>query len=127
MIKILAAGVLLSAFAFAPVAAFAAVSAPATMGTTTAGKVWIDAKGMTLYTFDKDKAGTSTCNGKCAVEWPPLKVASGAAASGDWTIIARADGTKVWAYDGHALYTFLDDKKPGDATGDNKDGFHLAK
>ncbi|RYE60332.1 MAG: hypothetical protein EOP20_02845, partial [Hyphomicrobiales bacterium] len=33
----------------------------------------VDAKGMTLYTFDKDVAGSgkSTCNGGCAALWPP--------------------------------------------------------
>ena len=30
--------------------------------------------GMTLYTFDNDKAGSgkSVCNGPCATNWPPL-------------------------------------------------------
>lgn len=36
--------------------------------------VLVGAKGMTLYTFDKDTAnsGKSVCNGKCAVAWPPF-------------------------------------------------------
>ena len=34
--------------------------------------VFTDAKGMTLYTFDKDTAGKSACNGPCAANWPPL-------------------------------------------------------
>ena len=29
--------------------------------------------------------------------------------------------SKMWAYKGHPLYTFIDDKKAGDVTGDNKD------
>ena len=41
-----------------------------------------NASGMTLYTFDKDAAGKSACNGPCAANWPPLMAASGAAASG---------------------------------------------
>ena len=28
--------------------------------------MFVTAKGMTLYTFDKDTAGKSACNGKCA-------------------------------------------------------------
>jgi predicted lipoprotein with Yx(FWY)xxD motif len=28
------------------------------------------------------------------------------------------DGNKQWAYKGHPLYTWKDDKKPGDITGD---------
>ena len=127
MIKLLAAGIVISAFAFGPMAAFAATAEPATMGDTTMGKAWVDAKGMALYTFDKDKGGKSFCNGKCAVEWPPLLVSKGAKASGEWTIVVRDDGSKMWAYDGHPLYAFVDDKKPGEVTGDGKDGFHLAK
>lgn len=118
-------GLMLAAFAFTATASYAA-GAPATTGTTTAGKGWVDAKGMALYTFDKDTGVKSLCNGKCAVEWPPLAVAIGGVASGDWTIITRDDGTMQWALKGKPLYTFLDDKKPGQATGDKKDGFDLA-
>ena len=57
----------------------------------------------------------------------PLAVAAGATASGDWTIVTRDDGSMMWAYDGHPLYTFADDKTAGQVTGDGVDGFHLAK
>ena len=127
MLKILFTGIAISTLALGSLGAFAAATEPAKMGTTSMGKVWVDAKGMTLYTFDKDKADKSACNDKCATEWPPFMVADGATATGEWTIVVRDDATKMWAYDGHPLYTFLDDKKAGDATGDGKDGFHLAK
>ena len=52
---------------------------------------------MTLYTFDKDAAGKSNCNDKCATAWPPFQVAASAAASGEWTIVDRDDGSKQWA------------------------------
>jgi len=39
---------------------------------TPKGKTFVDAKGMTLCTFDKDAGGKSTCNGPCAENWPPL-------------------------------------------------------
>jgi predicted lipoprotein with Yx(FWY)xxD motif len=35
-----------------------------------------NASGITLYTFDKDAAGKSACNGPCAANWPPLMAAS---------------------------------------------------
>jgi predicted lipoprotein with Yx(FWY)xxD motif len=44
-----------------------------------------------------------------------------------WTVVVGMDGSKMWAYKGHPLYTFIEDKKPGQVTGDGKDGFHLAK
>ena len=44
----------------------------------TAGGVLTGDNGMTLYTFDRDTAGSgkSVCNGPCATNWPPLLVDS---------------------------------------------------
>jgi predicted lipoprotein with Yx(FWY)xxD motif len=80
--------------------------------------VLADAKGLTLYTFAKDMAGMSHCAGPCAKNWPPLAAAADAKPIGDWTIVAREDGTKQWAYKGMPLYTWIKDAKPGDATGE---------
>jgi predicted lipoprotein with Yx(FWY)xxD motif len=134
MLKTLAAGLLLSAFGLVALPALGASAAPAplngapaTLADSASGKIWVNGTGMTLYTFGKDTVvGKSMCNDKCATEWPPLAVAAGAVASGDWTIVTRDDGSKMWAFKGHPLYTFLDDKKAGDVTGDNKDGFKVA-
>ena len=43
---------------------------------TSAGEILTDANGMTLYTFDKDTAGTSNCYDECAANWPPLIAAA---------------------------------------------------
>jgi predicted lipoprotein with Yx(FWY)xxD motif len=81
-------------------------------------KVLADAKGMTLYTFARDSAGKSNCNGRCAENWPPLMAAENSMVMGDWTAVTRDDGKKMLAYKGKPLYTFARDAKPGDATGD---------
>jgi predicted lipoprotein with Yx(FWY)xxD motif len=88
-----------------------------------------NASGMTLYTFDKDSAGKSVCNGPCATNWPPLMATGNASPSGDWTIVTRDDGTKQWAYKGKPLYTWAKDQKPGDKTGDGfaNNAWHTAK
>jgi predicted lipoprotein with Yx(FWY)xxD motif len=80
----------------------------------------VDSAGMTLYTFDKDVAGSgkSACNGPCAKNWPPLHASGSEQASGDWSVITRDDGTKQWAYKGKPLYLWIKDHKPGDKTGD---------
>src|SRR5215217_1921426 len=77
--------------------------------------------GMTLYTFDKDVAGSgkSACNGQCATNWPPFTATAADQAGGDWTIITRDDGTRQWAWSGQPLYYWAKDQKPGDITGDN--------
>ena len=84
--------------------------------------------GMTLYTFDKDAAGKSACNGACATNWPPLYVAEGAAPSGEYSIVVRDDGKKQWALKGKPLYFWIKDQKPGDRTGDGVNNvWHVAK
>ena len=85
------------------------------------------ANGMTLYTFDKDTAGVTNCYDKCATNWPPLMADAAAAAEGDFTIVDRTDGTKMWAYKGAPLYYWKDDKAAGDVTGDGVGGvWHTA-
>jgi predicted lipoprotein with Yx(FWY)xxD motif len=86
--------------------------------------------GMTLYTFDKDSAGSgkSVCNGPCATLWPPAMAAAGAKAEGDYSMVKRDDGSMQWAYQGKPLYVYSLDKKAGDMTGDNfKDVWHVVK
>ncbi len=80
--------------------------------------------GMTLYTFDKDTAGSgkSVCNGNCATNWPPFMAADGDKPSGDFTIVTRDDGKKQWAAKGWPLYYWVKDTKPGDKTGDGVNG-----
>jgi predicted lipoprotein with Yx(FWY)xxD motif len=110
-------------------AAALAQAMPAKVADTAKGKAYVDAKGMTLYTFDKDSAGKSACNGPCAVNWPPLMATADAKASGDWTVVARDDGSKMWAYKGKPLYTFKNDAKAGDTNGDGflNGAWHIAK
>jgi predicted lipoprotein with Yx(FWY)xxD motif len=110
-----------------------AATEPAKIADSSMGKIWVDLNGMTLYTFDKDKKGekTSACTGDCIAEWPPLVAPADAKPSGEWTLVAVVDASgkseNMWAYDGQPLYLFVDDKKPGDITGDGQDDFHVAK
>lgn len=82
--------------------------------------VLVGAGGMTLYTFDKDVAGSgkSVCNGPCATNWPPLLAAESDAAAGDYSIVIRDDGKRQWAFKGKPLYYWIKDQKPGDRTGE---------
>ena len=100
---------------------------PATIADTAKGKAFVDAKGMTLYDFDKDSAGKSVCNGPCAANWPPLKATDAAAPTG-WSKITREDGTMQWAYKDRPLYTFAKDTAPADTKGDGflNGAWHIA-
>ncbi len=109
-------------------AALAQMPAAVKVADTAKGKVLVNANGMTLYTFDRDDAsGKSNCNGKCAVNWPPLAATADATNVGNWSVIVRNDGSKQWAYKGKPLYTWMDDKRPGDIDGDGRNNvWHVA-
>ena len=102
---------------------------PARTAQTAMGPVLADSRGMTLYTFDKDAAGKSNCNGKCAENWPPLKADGTSQPSGNWSVVTRDDGSKQWAYNGKPLYGWVKDQKPGDTTGNgvNNNTWHIAQ
>jgi predicted lipoprotein with Yx(FWY)xxD motif len=105
----------------------AAIAAPAMEGDSAKGKILVDEKGMSLYVFDKDEPGKSNCYDQCATNWPPLAAPADAMAEGDWTVIDRTDGTKMWAHKGKPVYLWIKDTKPGDITGDGVGGvWHLA-
>jgi predicted lipoprotein with Yx(FWY)xxD motif len=89
-----------------------------------ANGVLVGANEMTLYTFDKDAAGSgkSICNGPCATNWPPLAAGTDAASAGDYSVITRDDGAKQWAFKGKPLYFWSKDQKPGDKTGEGFNG-----
>ena len=98
------------------------------IGDSSLGQVLTDTKGMTLYTFDKDSAGKSACNGGCAKAWPPVLAEGSLAETHDFTKITRDDGSKQWAYKGMPLYGWVNDKQSGDVTGDKFKGvWHVAK
>lgn len=114
----------LAAVLIAPLAAYSQVP------TKVASGVIVNSAGMTLYTFDKDVAGsgTSACNGRCATNWPPLMAAADAAPAGDYSVVTREDGGKQWAYKGKPLYLWIKDQKPGDTSGDGFNKvWHAAK
>src|SRR5260370_35972938 len=80
---------------------------------TPKGKTFVDSKGMTLYTFDKDASGKSMCNGPCAENWPALMAADDAKPTADMTIDVRDEGKKMRAYKGKPHYTFKKDHARG--------------
>jgi predicted lipoprotein with Yx(FWY)xxD motif len=88
-------------------------------------KVLTNAKGFTLYSFALDTSTASKCNGTCAHYWPPVKgpVTGTAGLTGKFGTIKRSDGSVQATYNGHPLYTYVGDTKPGEAKGN---GLHLS-
>lgn len=90
------------------------------------GTVLVDAKGMTLYLFEKDKNGKSACDGACASAWPPLTGTAKAGPDVKSSLLGtttRPDGTTQITYNNHPLYHFTQDTKPGDTTGQDSKAF----
>ena len=130
---------LLTAFAAAAVvASTAAASALAgnaassgarvAIGKSPLGRILVDGKGITLYDFVKDTGTTSVCYGACASLWPPL-LTSGKPVAGPGVRASllgttrRKDGKLEVTYNGHPLYYFVSDRKPGQTTGQGLNQF----
>jgi predicted lipoprotein with Yx(FWY)xxD motif len=109
-------------------------SAATSMGATvmitrhaTLGDILTDAHGMTLYLFTRDTENTSNCYDQCAVNWPPLLVEGepSAGTGADAALLGtttRTDGKMQVTYNGWPLYYWVNDQKPGDATGQDVGG-----
>ena len=95
------------------------------------GSVLVDSEGVTVYEFTPDEGMTSVCYGECEAAWPPV-VASGKVTAGEGAMSAdlgttkRKDGTEQVTYKGHPLYTFVGDKAPGEANGQEAEGTWFA-
>ena len=90
------------------------------------GTVLVDGQGLTLYMFvPDDQRGRSTCYGKCASGWPPLRLPTGVAVpvvggQADPSLLGttdRKDGGLQVSYNGWPLYIWVGDTGPGQATG----------
>jgi len=116
----------------------AAASAAATGGSATGlvittktssdGSFLTNGSGQAIYLWMKDGKNSSACSGGCASAWPPVTTTGGLTASGgasmaDLSTFTRSDGSKQVAYDGHPLYYFVGDSKPGEVTGQGSDEF----
>ena len=92
------------------------------VGKTALGSVIVNAKGRTLYMFAADKHGKSVCYGSCATYWPPLLTTSskvvGAGVKASLLGTTKRTGGKLQVtYNGHPLYTFVQDAKAGQTSG----------
>lgn len=86
--------------------------------------------GRTLYFYTPDEQGKSVCYGECVQEWPPYVVASAAMLTNVGAEIdvravgfaTRENGAIQVTYNGHPLYFYIGDEKPGEMTGQGVDG-----
>jgi predicted lipoprotein with Yx(FWY)xxD motif len=103
----------------------AAAGGDVTLRTARIGAIIVltNAHGLTLYWFVPDTSTTSKCTGSCAAYWPPVTgtPSAGPGVTGTLGTITRSGGTLQATYDGHPLYTYIGDSRPGQASGNNLD------
>jgi len=95
---------------------------------TALGPILVDARGRTLYLFEKDRNGVSTCTSACVQNWPSLTShATPRAGKGVHQSLLRLarsrNGARQVTYAGHPLYTFVGDKRSGQTAGEGLDVF----
>jgi Uncharacterized protein conserved in bacteria len=95
---------------------------------TALGSILVDARGRTLYLFEKDRNGVSMCSSSCTVYWPSL-TSHGTPRAGSGVhqaLLALGKphhGVRQVLYAGHPLYTFAGDKRAGQTTGEGLTNF----
>jgi predicted lipoprotein with Yx(FWY)xxD motif len=116
---------------YAAAATPVARSANATIRTARSplGTYLVDGKGRTLYLFEADKPNVSNCSSACISIWPAFVakgtapvVKGGVMAAKLGTTTPRA-GTSIITYNGHPLYYYVGDQKPGATTGQGLNQF----
>jgi predicted lipoprotein with Yx(FWY)xxD motif len=86
------------------------------------GEILVTADGKTLYTNTVDTPGDLKCtNPACTAFWPPYTVnaqpVAGEGLQGSLGTITRPDGSLQVTYNDLPLYTFYQDREPGDTGG----------
>ena len=116
-----------------PASPMTASGLPATVGAanTGLGKILVDSNGRTISLFKKDNGMKSACSGACAAAWPPVRAngkptVGGGANAPQVGTTKRSDGKPQVTYNGHPLYLYVGDKKPGDTTGQGSTAFGAA-
>jgi predicted lipoprotein with Yx(FWY)xxD motif len=85
------------------------------------GRILVDGKGRALYLFTREGSTRSRCYGQCAVAWPPFYARGKLRAGSGLDAVKlrssrRRDGRRIVTYNGHPLYYYVSDTKPGQVT-----------
>jgi predicted lipoprotein with Yx(FWY)xxD motif len=73
------------------------------------GRMLVNHKGFSVYSYDKDTPTKSNCTDACLQTWEPVLAPLMAKPLGEWGVIERTPGIQQWTYRGKPLYTNLAD------------------
>lgn len=101
----------------------AAATADLKVADSSAGKIVVDGKGMSVYYYTKDvkDSGTSACTGGCLEAWPPVLATADTptvdGVTGTVGTIATPDAKSQLTINGMPVYYYAKDMAAGDITG----------
>jgi predicted lipoprotein with Yx(FWY)xxD motif len=96
------------------------------VASTSLGQVLVDGTGRTVYLLTADSPGTSSCNATCLAYWPAVPPPPATTPAGVTARLGRTTtpgGSPIATAGGWPLYTFVQDKAPGDVTGEGVKSF----
>lgn len=89
------------------------------------GSILVDPDGFTLYVFDVDAEGESSCYDACATTWPPVSADTAISPDLEASIFGtstRTDGSEQLTVNGMPLYRYAPDFAAGDTNGQGFNG-----
>lgn len=111
-----------------PTAAPTASWTVATRTIAPVGAVLTASNGRTLYYLSTETSTSIRCTGGCTSTWTPYVVAKAAsptkaaAVHGTLSTTTRPNGATQVTFDGHPVYLYAGDSRPGQANGQGADG-----
>lgn len=92
--------------------------------TTHAGRMVVNEKRYSVYTWDGDGPNKSNCVGDCARVWNPVTAPASAQPQGEWTIVQRSPSVRQWAFRKKPVYAFSEDTSAASLAGADVPGWH---
>jgi predicted lipoprotein with Yx(FWY)xxD motif len=90
---------------------------------TSLGRVLVDASGRTVYLLTADGRNRSTCSTSCLQLWPAVTPGGGHGVGAQVGATATPGGPMTATVAGHPVYTFSQDRGPGDVNGEGLQEF----
>jgi predicted lipoprotein with Yx(FWY)xxD motif len=112
----------------APAPAPAPAATDLKVADSTAGRIVVDGKGMSVYFYAKDVKGSgrSACTGGCLQSWPPVLAAADTptadGVTGTVGTIATPAGKRQLTINGMPVYYYAEDQAAGDILGQGVGG-----
>jgi predicted lipoprotein with Yx(FWY)xxD motif len=100
--------------------AIASGSSTVSKGHALGKTVLVNRSGLTLYSLSAETKGRFICTNSCLTLWHPLTISRGQKPTGARSLgtIRRPEGRTQVTYNGKPLYTFVQDRKRGQAGGE---------